>query len=110
MLAIMLPIFKMLVLKTNIHCCTLALDLQYYTHVHWQELEALVDEGKIKAIGVSNFNSKQIARILSEARHPIATNQVECHAYLQQDQLLDFCTQRGIYLTAFSPLGSPGTK
>ena len=57
--------------------------------------------------GVSNFNSKQIEDILSRATIKPVTNQVECHPYLSQAKLLDFCRKRGITITAYSPLGSP---
>ena len=82
-------------------------------HALWmtfQALEELVDEGKVRAIGLSNFNSKQIAQIQKEARHPIATIQVECHIYHQQDELVQFCTERGITITGYAPFGSPALK
>lgn len=47
-------------------------------------MEAQVDAGRAKAIGVSNFNSRQIDRLLKIARIPPANNQVELHLYLQQ--------------------------
>ena len=50
----------------------------------WRALEALVDEGLVKAIGVSNFNAKQLGAICSSARIPPACNQVECHPYFAQ--------------------------
>ena len=71
-------------------------------------MEELVAEGKVRAIGVSNFNSKQISRVLEVAKIPIATNQVECHAYFQQRQLRQFCADKGISITAYAPFGSPG--
>ncbi|KAK3596217.1 hypothetical protein CHS0354_020527 [Potamilus streckersoni] len=74
----------------------------------WKLLEELVDEGKTKSIGVSNFNSEQIERIVKNARIKPVTNQVECHIYLQQKELQKFCEERGIKLTSYATLGSPG--
>jgi len=74
----------------------------------WQGMEAMVDAGLTKSIGVSNMNSSQIQRILNVARIKPANLQVECHAYLQQKKLREFCKSNGIIVTAYSPIGSPG--
>lgn len=58
-------------------------------------MEAQVDAGSSKAIGVSNFSVKQIERILKNSRIPPATNQVEMHAYYQQRSLQEF-SQRSL--------------
>ncbi|KAJ8704087.1 hypothetical protein PYW07_013381 [Mythimna separata] len=73
----------------------------------WKALEPLVGEGLVKSIGISNFNSKQIERLLKSAKIVPVTNQVECHPYLNQRRLIDFCAARNISVTAYSPLGSP---
>lgn len=77
----------------------------------WNVLEELVAEKRIRYIGLSNFNSEQVEKICKYAKcvKPY-TNQVECHAYFQQKELLEFCKVRDITLTAFAPLGSPGRK
>lgn len=75
---------------------------------HVQEMEKLVDQGLAKAIGLSNFNTKQIQRILDNARIPPANLQVELHVYHQQKELVEFCRKNNIVVTAYAPLGSPG--
>ncbi|CAH1390869.1 unnamed protein product [Nezara viridula] len=73
----------------------------------WKAMEAQVDAGRTKNIGLSNFNQSQIKRILDNCRiHP--TNlQVEMHIYLQQKDLVSFCKQNDITVCAYSSLGSP---
>lgn len=73
----------------------------------WKEMEKCVQLGLVKSIGVSNFNSKQLDRLLKSCTIRPTVNQVECHAYLNQRKLIDFCNARNIIITAYSPLGSP---
>lgn len=72
-------------------------------------MEAQVDDGKAKAIGISNFNESQIQRILNNARIKPANLQVELHVYLQQKSLVEFCKRNNISVTSYSTLGSPGS-
>lgn len=74
----------------------------------WKEMEKTLIDGKSKAIGVSNFNRKQIQRILDNCTTPPVCLQVELHAYNQQKDLLSYCKTKDILMTAYSPLGSPG--
>lgn len=73
----------------------------------WKAMEDLMETGKVKSIGVSNFNAKQIDRVLEIARIMPVTNQVECHPYLSQQRLKAHCEAKKILITAYSPLGSP---
>lgn len=73
----------------------------------WKAMENLVDEGLVRAIGLSNFNSKQVDEVVSKSRVKPAVLQVEAHPYLNQQQLVEHCKMHNILVTAFSPLGSP---
>ncbi|KAL7985144.1 aldo-keto reductase family 1 member A1 [Crotalus tigris] len=72
----------------------------------WKAMEKLVEKDLVKAIGLSNFNSRQIDDVLSIASVKPAVLQVECHPYLAQRELIAHCHQRGLVVTAYSPLGS----
>jgi L-glyceraldehyde reductase len=75
--------------------------------VTWQEVVRLWKEtSKIKAVGVSNFNVEQLERIIQATGVVPVMNQIECHPNLIQPELFDYCTQKGIVITAFSPLGN----
>ncbi|XP_049289805.1 aldo-keto reductase family 1 member B1-like [Anopheles funestus] len=73
----------------------------------YKAMEKLVGLGLTKSIGISNCNAKQVERVLAVATIKPVTNQVECHPYLTQSKLSPFCTERGMVITAYSPLGSP---
>lgn len=70
-------------------------------------MEQLVETGKVKSIGVSNFNSEQIARLLTVAKIAPAVNQIECSPQINQKKLTRFCRERNIVITGFCPLGHP---
>jgi diketogulonate reductase-like aldo/keto reductase len=71
----------------------------------WKALEGLVDEGKCKAIGLSDVSLDQVKEIFEEARIKPAIVHVESHPYLPQWDLLDYCRKNGIVMQAFAPLG-----
>jgi len=73
----------------------------------WKAMEALVEKGLVKAIGVSNFSEKRIRQVLACAKIKPAVVQNEGHPYLQQASLKTFCGQQGIIVTSYSPLGAP---
>jgi alcohol dehydrogenase (NADP+) len=73
----------------------------------WHAMERLVETGLVKNIGVSNFSARHLQSVMRDASITPAVNQVESHPYLAQAELLAFCQQHGIHVTAYSPLGSP---
>ena len=72
----------------------------------WRALVSLRAEGRVRAIGVSNFLPEHIARLVDETGVVPAINQVELHPYLQQRPARRFHAELGIVTEAFSPLGS----
>lgn len=74
----------------------------------WAALEAAVERGLCRHIGVSNFGMATLHGLLGQARIRPAMNQVELHPYLQQNGLFAFCQAHGVHLTGYSPLGTPG--
>jgi aldehyde reductase len=68
-------------------------------------MEKLKEEGLAKSIGVSNFNTKQIAKLLETAKVKPSMNQVESSPFLTQEKLASVCKEHGITLTAYSPFG-----
>ncbi|KAM0750837.1 aldo/keto reductase [Meredithblackwellia eburnea MCA 4105] len=71
----------------------------------WAEMEKLLEGGKIRSIGVSNFSVKNFEILLPSVKIVPAVNQVESHPYLPQNELTEYCTKKGIHLTAYCPLG-----
>ncbi|SDN11600.1 aldo/keto reductase [Kriegella aquimaris] len=76
----------------------------------WKGMEAALEQGLAKHIGVSNFNENQLKAIMATAAHQPEMNQVEMHPFLQQEALKSFCVQNDILLTAYAPLGSLGDE
>ncbi|KAG4400832.1 hypothetical protein GLYMA_07G137200v4 [Glycine max] len=75
----------------------------------WNAMEGLFASGQARAIGVSNFSTKKLQDLLGYAKIPPAVNQVECHPVWQQPALHNLCKSTGVHLTAYCPLGSPGS-
>lgn len=93
----------------------------------WHEMEKLIDNFIVKSIGVSNFNEQQITHLLTSARcnwvkknekfgtyydgiilstgTPV-TCQFDCHPYLTQTKLSEFCRSKNIAVTVYNPFGS----
>ncbi|MEN1987937.1 aldo/keto reductase [Paenibacillus hubeiensis] len=70
----------------------------------WKAMEELYKAGRIKAIGVSNFQIHHLEDLLQDAEIKPMVNQVEYHPRLTQVELKAFCDQHGIQLEAWSPL------
>jgi diketogulonate reductase-like aldo/keto reductase len=71
----------------------------------WGALEELVNEGKCKAIGLSDLSLDKVKEIFESATIKPAVVHVESHPYLPEWELLDYCQKNGIVLQAFAPLG-----
>ncbi|KAL5554432.1 hypothetical protein UlMin_041833 [Ulmus minor] len=76
----------------------------------WEGMEECKKLGLTKGIGVSNFSCRMLDELLSVAKIPPAVNQVEMSPAWQQKQLREFCKEKGIHITAYSPLGASGTR
>ncbi|KAK9321841.1 NADP-dependent oxidoreductase domain-containing protein [Lipomyces orientalis] len=74
----------------------------------WEAMQALLGTGKVKSIGVANFSTHHLEQLDSAHTTTVvpAVNQVEMHPYNPQEKLVKYCNEKGIHLTAYSPLGS----
>lgn len=72
----------------------------------WRAMEELYNEGKARAIGVSNFTIKGMDQILDLAKVPPHVNQIEIHPFLPNTELVEHCFKRNVLPAAYSPLGS----
>lgn len=75
----------------------------------YKALEKLYNEGRVKAIGICNFDINHLERILTECDIKPVLNQVECHPYFAQNEIKDFCAKHDIFVEAWSPLEQGGT-
>ncbi len=71
----------------------------------WKALEKLHADGRIKSIGVSNFQPQHLRRLFEETDVTPAVNQIELHPNLQQSELRSFHAEHGIATEAWSPIG-----
>ncbi|GMG39321.1 unnamed protein product [Ambrosiozyma monospora] len=76
----------------------------------YKEMQKLLKTGKVKAIGISNFNQERIEKLLADPEITVvpAVEQIELHPLLPQQELVDYCHSKGIAVEAYSPLGSTG--
>jgi diketogulonate reductase-like aldo/keto reductase len=71
----------------------------------YRALESLLADGKVRAIGVSNFMVEHLTTLLDHATVVPAVNQIECHPYFQQREVEHFGREQGIVAQAWSPIG-----
>jgi methylglyoxal/glyoxal reductase len=74
----------------------------------WKALEKLYKDGRVRAIGVSNFKVHHLEEIIANCEIIPMVNQVEYHPRFNQRELHDFCKRHGIQLEAWSPLMQGG--
>jgi len=71
----------------------------------WRAMESLIDDGKCRAVGLSDISLNELKPIYESAKIKPAVVQVEAHPYLPETELLEFCKEKGIVFLAFAPLG-----
>ncbi|CCT69721.1 probable aldehyde reductase [Fusarium fujikuroi] len=80
-----------------------------YNHVDgWKLMEKLPATGKTRGVGVCNYSKKYLEELLPHATIIPAVNQIENHPSLPQQEIVDFCKEKGIHIEAYSPFGSTG--
>jgi len=72
----------------------------------WKAMEALYEEGKIKAIGISNFEPEQIDELMGYAKVKPAVNQIESHVFFQQPKAYEYLNKNEIQMEAWSPFAA----
>lgn len=72
----------------------------------WKAMQEVKEKGLAKHIGTSNFSTKKLKDLIELGGQKPEMNQVEIQPYLQQQNMIDFCHEKGIHVTAYSPLGS----
>jgi len=73
----------------------------------WEAMESFVNEGTVRAIGLSNFSLRQFRRILENCRIKPAVLQMEANAFWLDKALIDYAQKNDVHVTAFSPFGAP---
>ncbi|NEY19043.1 aldo/keto reductase [Bacillus ginsengihumi] len=72
----------------------------------WRAFEKLYKDGKVRAIGVSNFHQHHLENLLVDAEITPMVNQIELHPLLSQEPLREYCQSKNIKVEAWSPLGN----
>jgi len=80
-------------------------DINYINYLDtYAAMEQLLEKGKTRHIGVSNFSPHQMETLLDNTSHPPSVHQMELHPYLQQNEFIKYHAKHGIHVTAYSPL------
>ena len=88
------------------YATTLKEDMAKVRAETWRAMEDLLEQGKARAIGVSNFSVQHLETLKETARYwPPSVNQVECHPLYPQQELIEYCEKEGIVLQAYAALG-----
>ena len=74
----------------------------------YRGLEKCLKEGKVRAIGVSNYHVRHLEELLTYCEIPPSVNQIEAHPMWPQEELIDFCENKGITVVKYSPFGGGG--
>ena len=72
----------------------------------WKAFEEIYESGKVKAIGISNFEPKHIQPLLNGCKHVPMVNQISFHIGNRQEEIVDFCRPLNIQIMAYSPLAT----
>src|SRR5690606_15577581 len=72
----------------------------------WRAFEEIYDSGKVKAIGISNFEPKHTEPILAMCKYVPMVNQIRFHIGDRQEEVVDYCNKNEILITAYSPLAT----
>ncbi|MCL2774823.1 MAG: aldo/keto reductase [Oscillospiraceae bacterium] len=72
----------------------------------WKVLERIYKEGRARSVGVSNFHIHHLEDVFAASDLVPAVNQVECHPWLTNIEIADYCQKRGIIFEPWSPLGT----
>jgi alcohol dehydrogenase (NADP+) len=83
---------------------TITADISYVDT--WKAMEKLIETGKTKAIGVSNFSRAEVENVLKGGSIVPAVHQLECHPWLQQNSFTEWQKSKGIHITQYSPFGN----
>ena len=72
----------------------------------WEAMLEAKNQGLVRHVGVSNFSIPKLKDLITRSGQAPEVNQVELHPFLQQPQLIEYCSKQDIHVTAYSPLGS----
>ena len=72
----------------------------------WRAFEEIYESGRVKAIGISNFEPKHIESILAMCKYVPMVNQIRFHIGDRQEEVVDYCNKHEILITAYSPLAT----
>lgn len=75
----------------------------------WEKMEKVYQDGKTKAIGVSNYQPYHLDELLQKTEIVPSVNQIECYPYLSQEAVITYCKGKGIHPEAWGPLGAGKT-